>query len=109
MTQPLHRLRRLLGLVAALTAVLIAAVCRLETMGRAIAAIGVAACLVAWLALLEAEARAAERLEARSHRRGAAAIAALVFAFVVRCPQAAARGLIDRTDCRLAFGPRIAG
>lgn len=74
MSHPLHRLRRLLALVAVLTAILIAAVCRLEAVGRAIAAIGVAACLVAWLTLLEAEARAAERLEARSHRRGAARV-----------------------------------
>ena len=69
MPRPIHRLRRLLALVAVLTAVSIAAVCRLEAAGRALAAVAAVTCLGAWLALLEAEARAAERLEARGHRR----------------------------------------
>lgn len=70
--RPLRRLRRALALLATLTAVLIAAACRFETVGRAIAAIGAAGCLVAWLTLLELEGRAAERFETRSHRRGTA-------------------------------------
>ncbi|WP_407909783.1 hypothetical protein [Lysobacter claricitrinus] len=70
--RPLRRLRRGLALLAVLTAMLIAAACRFEAAGRAVAAVAAVGCLAAWLALLEFEGRAAERLEARSHRRGIA-------------------------------------
>ncbi|HEY4581601.1 MAG TPA: hypothetical protein VIG88_01860 [Lysobacter sp.] len=69
MLHPLHRLRRLLALVAALTAALIAAACHFQSLRRALAVLAAGACIVAWLALLEAEARAAERLETRARRR----------------------------------------
>ncbi|WP_133479937.1 hypothetical protein [Cognatilysobacter segetis] len=67
--RPIRRLRRCLVWVGILTALLIAAACRLDTAGRVIASIGAVAGLALWCALLDAEGRACERLEARSHRR----------------------------------------
>jgi len=67
--RPLRRLRRSLLTVGLLTAVLIAAACRLEAVGRVAASIAAIGCLALWCALLDAEGRACERLEARSHRR----------------------------------------
>lgn len=74
-TSPARRLRRLraaLGLVAALTALLIAAACRLESIGRGAAAVGVLACLATWVVLLDLEGRLAERIERREPRRSPA-------------------------------------
>ena len=67
--RPLRRLRRALVLVGILTVLLITAACRLEAVGRVVAALGAVACLAAWSVLLEAEGRACDRLEARAHRR----------------------------------------
>jgi hypothetical protein len=67
--RPLRRLRRALVLVGIVTVLLIAAACRLEAVGRLVAALAALACLVAWSVLLDAEGRACERLETRSHRR----------------------------------------
>lgn len=67
--RPLRRLRRALVLVGALTAVLVLVASRLETMARAVTAIAAFACLIGWLALLEVEGRAAERLETQARRR----------------------------------------
>lgn len=65
----LRRLRRCLALLAAMTAILIAAACRLEALGRATAALAAVACLVAWVFVLEAEGRLAERVEQRATKR----------------------------------------
>lgn len=58
--------------VAATTALLIVAACRLEAMARIAAVGGVLLCLVAWVVLLEFEGRAAAQLEDRLRRRPAA-------------------------------------
>ena len=65
----LRRLRTLLALLAAATALLIAAACRFESTARAVAAIAALGCLVAWVFILEAEGRLADRLERRGPRR----------------------------------------
>ncbi|WP_462114313.1 hypothetical protein [Lysobacter xanthus] len=70
--RPLRRLRRLLALLGFVTAALIAAACRLHAGGRAMAAVAAAICLIGWLALLDVEGRAAERLERHARRRAAA-------------------------------------
>jgi hypothetical protein len=69
--RPVRRLRRALVLVGTATVLLIAAACRLEAIGRVMAALAALACLVAWSVLLDAEGRACDRLEARTHRRAA--------------------------------------
>ena len=70
--RPLRRLRRALALLATVTALLIAAACRLETVGRAAAAIGALACLAVWVVVLELDGRASDRLDGRGPRRAAA-------------------------------------
>jgi hypothetical protein len=67
--RPLRRLRRALVLVGILTALVITAACRLEALGRVVAALAALACLAVWSMLLEAEGRACDRLETRAHRR----------------------------------------
>lgn len=67
----LRRLRGLLGVLAAATALCVMAAARLESTGRALAAIGALGCVVAWLVLLEVEGRLAESVERRGLRRGA--------------------------------------
>lgn len=65
----LRRLRGLLALLAAAATLCIAAASRLDSTARGIAAVGALACVVAWLVVLEAEGRIAERLERRGGRR----------------------------------------
>lgn len=65
----LRRLRGVLVLLAAATALLAAAAFRLESTARGVAAVGALACLVAWLVVLEAEGRMADGLERRGARR----------------------------------------
>lgn len=65
----LRRLRRALAFLAAVTALLVAVACRLESTGRAVAAIAALGCLIAWLVVLETEGRVADRLERRGQRR----------------------------------------
>lgn len=69
--RPLRRLRRALAMLGALTVLLVAAAVRLESAGRAVAAVAAFACLVAWMVLLEREGRTADRLDAHAHRRTA--------------------------------------
>lgn len=59
----LRRIRAVLALLAGATAILIAAVCRLESTARAFAALATLGCLVAWAVMLEIEGRIAERVE----------------------------------------------
>lgn len=59
----LRRLRRLLVVLAAATAVSVAAACRLPLPGRLIAGAVAFAFLVCWTLLLEVEGRAAARAE----------------------------------------------
>ena len=65
----LRRLRGLLTLLAAGTALSVAMAARLESTARAVAAIAALGCVVGWLVVLEAEGRMAERLERRGMRR----------------------------------------
>ncbi|MFZ5657123.1 MAG: hypothetical protein ACOY37_08740 [Pseudomonadota bacterium] len=65
----LRRLRGLLALLAVATALFVTAATRLESTARGIAAVGALGCVIAWLAVLEAEGRIAERLERRGLRR----------------------------------------
>ncbi|TCZ88086.1 hypothetical protein [Lysobacter sp. N42] len=65
----LRRLRGLLALLAVATALFVAAATRLESGARGIAAVGALGCVIAWLVVLEAEGRIAERLERRGLRR----------------------------------------
>lgn len=67
----LRRLRGVLGLLATATALLVVAASRLESTGRALAAIGALGCLVAWLVVLDLEGRVADSVERRSLRRRA--------------------------------------
>lgn len=69
----LRRLRGLLGLLAAATALCVVLASKLESTGRAVAAIGALAGLVAWLVVLDIEGRMADRLERRPVRRRLAA------------------------------------
>lgn len=68
----LRRLRGVLGALAAAAALCVMAATRLESTGRALAAIGALGCVVAWLVLLEVEGRLADSVERRGLRRGAA-------------------------------------
>lgn len=65
----LRRLRSILALLGIATALLVAAACRLEATARIAAVAGVAVCLVAWVFVLDAEGRLAERVESRLPRR----------------------------------------
>jgi hypothetical protein len=65
----LRHLRALLALLATGTAFSIVMAARFESTVRAVAAVAALACVVAWLLVLEAEGRMAERLERRGTRR----------------------------------------
>lgn len=65
----LRRLRGLLTLLAAGTALSVALAARMESTTRAMAAVVALLCVVGWLVVLEAEGRLAERLERRGARR----------------------------------------
>lgn len=65
----LRRLRGLLVFLAASTALLVAAAARLDSVARGAAAVAALACVIAWLVVLEAEGRVADRLEHRVPRR----------------------------------------
>lgn len=67
----LRRIRGVLGFLATATVVFVAAASRLDSTGRALAAIGALGCLVAWLVVLDMEGRLADSVERRSLRRRA--------------------------------------
>ncbi len=68
----LRRLRGVLGALAAAAALCVMAATRMESTGRALAAIGAVGCVIAWLVLLDIEGRLADSVERRGLRRGAA-------------------------------------
>lgn len=68
-TRRLRRLRGLLAFLAAATALCVVAAVRLESTGRAVAAICALGGLVGWLVVLDLEGRVAENVERRTLRR----------------------------------------